>query len=195
MKIIRIGNDITVSWKIYTREGEIPMQGKSIHLWLVSSPYKREIANYSIDGNAIGFTIDASAITKLGVYKLTLKILDSHASSLDFSYDLNYVFQIVTSTYGGDVSSDNNIAIDSYIDYSLSQSQQQPALTFNLLASGNTYAHNLNSYPSVTVLVQTTNESGTAEYEEVAATVVYLDNNTIKIEYSPSPLAGIVYVV
>lgn len=72
------------------------------------------------------------------------------------------------------------------------------SVTFSLLASGNTYTHNLGKYPSVTVMVQVVTEDETTkktEYKEIETAISYPDENTIKIEYSPSPLNGIVYVV
>lgn len=102
MTTIRIGNDIDVLWKIYSRNGEKYFldDSPSIKLWLLSGPFKKEITDFDIvNRNMVSFTIDADDITRLGIYKLELSILDVEAVTEDATIDVTEVFQIVSKVY------------------------------------------------------------------------------------------------
>lgn len=101
MKSIRIGNDINVNWKVFTRDGnKYPLDDKILRIWLLSGPYKKEITEFSLaHRNELSFTIDAKEITRYGVYKLLLVAKDEDTGLEDASFDVDYVFQIVSKYY------------------------------------------------------------------------------------------------
>lgn len=101
MVTIRIGNDINVYWKVFSRDGnKYPLDDKILRIWLLSGPYKKEIVEFSLQNrNELVFTIDAAEITRYGVYRLLLVIKDEETELADTSFDLDYVFQIVSRYY------------------------------------------------------------------------------------------------
>lgn len=101
MNTIRIGNDINVTWKVFTRDGyKYPLDDKILRVWLMSSPFKKEILNFSLKNrNELSFTIDAKEITRYGVYRLLLIVKDADSELVDASFDADYVFQIVSRYY------------------------------------------------------------------------------------------------
>ena len=101
MKTIRIGNDIDVVWKVFSRNGmKFSLEGQIIKLWLISGPFKKEITEYEIQfRNELKFFIDADDLHRVGVYKLQLSILDEQAETEDATFDSTEVFQIVSKVY------------------------------------------------------------------------------------------------
>ena len=108
MNTVRIGNDINVVWKIFSRNGmKFSLEGRIIRLWLISGPFKKEIDDFTIQlRNEIHFFIDADDLHRLGVYKILLSILDEQAETEDASFDITEVFQLVSKAYA---STDNPI--------------------------------------------------------------------------------------
>ena len=102
MQTIRIGNDIEVLWKIFSRNGSRYMldECQFVKLWLVSGPFKKEIKHFNIiNRNEVFFTIESNSLRRLGVYKLVLSILDANAETEDATIDVTEVFQIVSKVY------------------------------------------------------------------------------------------------
>lgn len=101
MNIIRIGNDINVIWRLFSRNGmKFSLEGKILKLWLISGPFKKEITDFEIQlRNEIHFFIDADDLHRLGVYKILLSILDDQAVTEDASIDISAAFQLVSKTY------------------------------------------------------------------------------------------------
>lgn len=101
MYIIRIGNDINVIWRLFSRNGmKFSLEGKILKLWLISGPFKKEITDFEIQlRNEIHFFIDADDLHRLGVYKILLSILDDQAVTEDASIDISAAFQLVSKTY------------------------------------------------------------------------------------------------
>lgn len=101
MTTIRIGNDIDVVWRIFSRNGvKFSLEGKTLRLWLLSGPFKKEITDFEITlRNEIHFSIDADDLHRVGVYKLLLSIMDDQAVTEDASIDITQVFQLVSKTY------------------------------------------------------------------------------------------------
>ena len=110
MTTIRIGNDINVTWKIFSRNGmKFSLDGVNLHLWLLSGPFKKEYTDFTVAlRNEISFVIDAKDITRYGVYKLLLIITDKETETEDASFEVSEVFQIVSKYY----SSSNNPVLD-----------------------------------------------------------------------------------
>lgn len=107
MKTIRIGNDIDVLWKIYSRDGsQFPLEGKTTTLWLLSGPLKKQITEYSVSTYTLSFTIDKDDLMRLGVYKLLLTVKDENAETDEGAFDITEVFQIVSRSYP---DTENNI--------------------------------------------------------------------------------------
>jgi len=104
MKTIRIGNDINVTWKVFSRNGmKYSLEEKELHLWLISGPYKSEITSFVVSFiNEVSFNIDQSVLTRYGTYKVVLQIKDPASIADDSTYDLTEVFQIVSQTYPGE---------------------------------------------------------------------------------------------
>jgi len=101
MYIVRFGNDIDIVWKLYSRNGmKFSLEGQNIRVWLLAGPYKKEITSYSIQlRNELHFSIDADDLTRLGVYRIQLSILDENAETEDATIDVMDVFQIVSRVY------------------------------------------------------------------------------------------------
>lgn len=101
MDIIRIGNDINVTWSVFGRNGaKYSLTGKIHHLWLVSGPRKKEITAYSLQArNQIVFVVDGDEIHKYGTYKLVLQLKEPDDDTQDATYELTHVFQVVSETY------------------------------------------------------------------------------------------------
>ena len=101
MDIIRIGNDINVTWNVYGRNGaKYSLTGKIHRLWLVSGPRKKEITAYSQQlRNQIVFVIDDKDVHRFGTFKLILEIKEPDNDTQDATYELSHVFQVVSETY------------------------------------------------------------------------------------------------
>ena len=101
MDIIRIGNDINVTWSVFGRNGaKYSLTGKIYHLWLVSGPRKKEITSYSLQArNQIVFVIDDTEINRLGTFKIILQLKEPDNDTQDATYELTHVFQVVSETY------------------------------------------------------------------------------------------------
>lgn len=101
MDIIRIGNDINVTWNVYGRNGaKYSLTGKIHRLWLVSGPRKKEITAYSQQlRNQIVFVIDEKEVHRFGTFKLILEIKEPDNDTQDATYELSHVFQVVSETY------------------------------------------------------------------------------------------------
>ena len=114
MTTIRIGNDIFVVWKVFSRNGmRFSLQNQNIRIWLASGPFKMEITDFttSIRGE-VAFKIDADSITRYGIYKLELSIYDNDAETEDATFDVNHVFQIVSTNY----EDTNNPVLDGSVE-------------------------------------------------------------------------------
>lgn len=101
MTTIRIGNDIDVVWRIFSRNGvKFSLEGRTLRLWLLSGPFKKEITDFEIVlRNELHFSVDADDLHRVGVYKLLLSVMDDQAETEDASIDLTHVFQLVSKTY------------------------------------------------------------------------------------------------
>ena len=98
---IRTGNDVNVGWRIFSRNGlPFSLEGQIIRLWLVSGPLKKEITDFEVLlRNEVKFFIDAGELSRYGIYKIVLSILDEQAETKDATFDIATVFQIVSKTY------------------------------------------------------------------------------------------------
>ena len=114
MNTIRIGNDINVTWKIFSRNGmKFSLEEKELQLWLVSGPYKHALDSFHVQWiNEVAFSIDATELTRYGVYKLILRIREPEAIADDAAYDLTEMFQIVSKSYTDPVTD----AVDGAVD-------------------------------------------------------------------------------
>ncbi len=114
MTTIRIGNDIFVVWKVFSRNGmPFSLENQNIRIWLTSGPFKMEITDFSTSiRGEVAFKIDASSITRLGIYKLELCILDKDAKTADATFDVTHIFQIVSTNY----ADTNNPALDDNVE-------------------------------------------------------------------------------
>ena len=101
MDTIRIGNSIDITWKIYDRNGKrYWLDDKTLELWLLSGPYKNEIESFVVqDHYDISIYIDSEQLSRLGVYKLILRVKGESEVSDYASYDLTQMFQIVSTSY------------------------------------------------------------------------------------------------
>ena len=114
MTTIRIGNDIFVVWKVFSRNGmPFSLENQNIRIWLTSGPFKMEITDFttSIRGE-VAFKIDADSITRYGIYKLELSIYDKDSETEDATFDVNHVFQIVSTNY----ADTNNPVLDGSVE-------------------------------------------------------------------------------
>jgi len=114
MTTIRIGNDIFVVWKVFSRNGmRFSLENQNIRIWLSSGPFKMEITDFttSIRGE-VAFKIDADSITRYGIYKLELSIFDEDAETADATFDVTHIFQIVSTNY----ADTNNPALDGEVE-------------------------------------------------------------------------------
>lgn len=68
-------------------------------------------------------------------------------------------------------------------------------LTLPLLPSGSVYEHRMGKKPSVTVSVRVPIEGGGIVYRDLFVDVEYIDDNSVKINYSPDNFEGWVYFV
>lgn len=114
MDTIRIGNDINILWKVFSRNGyQYALDDKDIELWLVSGPYKSQISTFQVDRiNEISFSIDAASLSRYGIYKIVMRITDKEAIADDATMDLVQVFQIVSKSYPNPTAG----AIDGAVD-------------------------------------------------------------------------------
>lgn len=114
MTTIRIGNDIFVVWKVFSRNGmPFSLENQNIRIWLTSGPFKMEITDFttSIRGE-VAFKIDADSITRYGIYKLEMSLLDKDAETADATFDVTHIFQIVSTNY----ADTNNPALDDNVE-------------------------------------------------------------------------------
>lgn len=114
MTTIRIGNDIFVVWKVFSRNGvRFSLENQNIRIWLSSGPFKMEITDFttSIRGE-VAFKIDADSITRYGIYKLEMIIYDQDAETADATFDVTNLFQIVSTNY----EDTNNPVLDGSVE-------------------------------------------------------------------------------
>ena len=114
MTTIRVGNDIHVSWSVFSRNGQAyVLDGAAIRLWLVSGPFKKRITELTVIQNTVSFLIDAKEIHRLGIYKMVLSLTDAASETEDSAFDFTEVFQIVSKTYCGttDAILDGNVIV------------------------------------------------------------------------------------
>lgn len=199
METIRIGNDIGVVWEIFSRDGlPFPLQGMVTRLYLLSGPYRKEIIDYKVSDNTVSFTIGSSSITRYGVYKLLLSIIDKDSGSVGASFDVTALFQIVHAVYdnANDTVLDGDVHItpSSVLNNVVSPSRHTDAVTVPLLPSGSIYDHGMHRKPSVTVIAGMPTPDG-IEYKEVFTDIEYIDDDRVKISYSPDSLNGWVYFI
>lgn len=71
----------------------------------------------------------------------------------------------------------------------------ETAVTLPLLPSGSVYEHRMGKKPSVTVSARVPIEGGGIVYRELFVDVEYIDDNSLKINYSPDKFNGWVYFV
>lgn len=71
----------------------------------------------------------------------------------------------------------------------------ETAVTLPLLSSGSVYEHRMGKKPSVTVSARVPIEGGGIVYRELFVDVEYIDDNSLKIHYSPDKFDGWVYFV
>lgn len=71
----------------------------------------------------------------------------------------------------------------------------ETAVTLPLLSSGSVYEHRMGKKPSVTVSARVPIEGGGIVYRELFVDVEYIDDNSLKINYSPDKFDGWVYFV
>lgn len=69
------------------------------------------------------------------------------------------------------------------------------AVTLPLLPSGGVYNHGLGKKPSVTVSARVPIEGGGIVYRDLFVDVEYIDDNSVRINYSPDEFNGWVYFV
>ena len=114
MDTIRIGNDINVVWKVFSRNGlQYSLEDKTLAVWLLSGPYKSQITAFQVENtNEVTFSLDATALTRRGVYKLLLRIKDPVAVADDAAFDLTQTFQIVSQSYPDPTSEPVDGAVD-----------------------------------------------------------------------------------
>lgn len=199
METIRIGNDIDVAWKIFSRNGlPFPLQGMVTRLYLLSGPYRKEITDYKVTDYGVSFTVKSDSITRYGVYKLLLSIIDKESGVADASFDVVAVFQIVHSVYdnANDTVLDGDVHITpaSVLNNVVSPSRRTD-VTVPLLPSGSIYDHGMHRKPSVTVSARIPTPGGGIEYKEVFTDIEYIDDDRVKISYNPDSLNGWVYFV
>jgi hypothetical protein len=76
MERIRKGNDINITWEIYTSDGvnEYPYSliGKNIEVIIKNAFTEIPVYNYSIDGNVIRFTFGGKSQDHVGLHTITL---------------------------------------------------------------------------------------------------------------------------
>lgn len=183
METIRIGNDISVAWKIFSRDGlPFPLQGMVTRLYLLSGPYRKEITGYNVTDNVVSFTIGSKSITRYGVYKLLLSIIDKESGVADASFDVVAVFQIVHSVYdnANDTVLDGDVHITpaSVLNNVVSPSRRTD-VTLPLLPSGGVYNHGLGKKPSVTVM-----GVFSEGLKEIICDIEYVDNDSVKVNFS-----------
>lgn len=200
MKTIRIGNDIHIEWKIYSRDGSpLPLGRMTIRLFLLSGPLRKQITDFSISGNVVLIAIEAKDITRFGIYRLVLSVIDSESQSPDATFDATTLFQIVRKDGERDDVADEDILIStSTILNNIVASAKNSGVTLSLCESGHVYPHNLGHRPSVSVQARVVEQTSTGvrvEYRDVLAEIVHVDDNSVRIEYRPSPLEGWVYFV
>ena len=101
MYIIRIGNNVHVTWKIYNENGSpVQLLGKIRSLHVSSASLEKEITTYEIQyRNEITFTLLADELLRYGTYKLVLKLQENDSATEDATYDLTQLFQIVARNY------------------------------------------------------------------------------------------------
>ena len=100
MTLIRVGNDIHVSWSIFSRNGAAYLiDGNLVRISLISGPFKKAITNFSTVGNIISFTIPSEDIYRLGIYKMVLSIIRESTETDEATFDFQELFQIVSATY------------------------------------------------------------------------------------------------
>lgn len=71
----------------------------------------------------------------------------------------------------------------------------ETAVTLPLLPSGSVYEHRMGKKPSVTVSARVPIEGGGIVYRELFVDVEHIDDNSLKINYSPDKFNGWVYFV
>lgn len=78
----RIGNDITIVWNIFNKDGsEFFLEDKKIGLFLSNPRGRREIKNFTVSGNVITWVFAASEQIALGNYTLTVSIDNGKAGN------------------------------------------------------------------------------------------------------------------
>lgn len=76
MERIRIGNDIGLRWEIYAKSGSnvtpYDLTGKDVRLYMSNMYGRREVKDFTVEGNAVQLTFYGREQKHTGRYRLTL---------------------------------------------------------------------------------------------------------------------------
>lgn len=97
MKRFRIGNDISISWKVRKNRLPADLDGKEIRLYYTHPRGREEITVFTVDGDMISFVFDGLSQSVLGRYTITADIRYSSGSRY-LIQDKTNVFELVGRT-------------------------------------------------------------------------------------------------
>lgn len=94
METIRIGNDVSVTWSIFSNGEEYELEGKDLKLTIKCCFVKKEIQDFTVKGNSIFFTFYGKEQSYSGIYSLVLVINDKKKGM--YTVDAKNAFRLVS---------------------------------------------------------------------------------------------------
>jgi hypothetical protein len=110
MKNIRIGNDINVIWTLVREEGNYPLDGLDVSLYLKSMFGREALTDFSVSENKVFWTFYGKDQSKIGRYSLELVINEGDKGMV--TTDICDFVNLVNCSCKSDGFDDNNIVTE-----------------------------------------------------------------------------------
>ena len=108
MKKIRIHNDIDVRWAVTTNGEDVSLEGRNLRLSIVNMFGRKEITDYTVDGNVVRFVFHGAEQSHTGIYVLVLQDITDGMRTVDKVH----AFELVRHTIDQNGADDSNITTE-----------------------------------------------------------------------------------
>lgn len=93
MEKIRIGNDFKISWSVFIESTPYNLKDKALSLYMICGKVRKEVTDYTIEGNTLCWLFRGSAQESKGFYDLLLEVNEGDDGMKTF--DLHSAFALV----------------------------------------------------------------------------------------------------
>lgn len=108
MKKIRIHNNIDVRWAVTTNGEDVSLEGRNLSLAIENMFGRREITDYTVDGNVVRFVFHGAEQRHTGLYVLVLQDITDGMRTVDKVQ----AFELVRHTIDQNGADDSNITTE-----------------------------------------------------------------------------------